>query len=611
MADRSDSGRAVGRRRRGAASSIAWFAALLWLALTAVLSGCGGGGGAGLEPPVITTQPASVSVPAGANATFSVAASGNGLAYAWQRSTNGGLGYTPIAGASTATLTIDPVDASMDGHRFVVVVQNGAGIVVSDPAVLTVTPVASAPTFVSQPADQTVAVPAPATFTVAVGGTPVPTLTWESSSDGGTTWSVIPGASGTSYTTPATIAGDDGKRFRAVATNGSGSVTSQPATLRIGTTARGRFVYASVDDTIVGFALDPLTGVLTPTPGSPYASGIRTALALHPSGEWLLATAGGSAGTWVHRIDAATGRLTTVAGSPFTNGFTPGSKPVLDPAGRYLAMVSGTGMTVWRFDATTGQLTSTGTLIGVAGSAYVTFSRDSRFLIARDNTGALRPFRTDPLTAGPAPNPAITAIGEVFQRGDRLVALLSNGTVVTLTVDPVDGALSIFGTRPTGATSSALQLSATSDPNCLLLRAREAASSETMLPITIDPVTNSLGTNAPVTVPGVGVARWLAMHPKAPFGWLTGLPDIIAGQLTPLELGSGCTLAEGSGGRYAATPDSQIVQFDGSGTFMIGINAVTVGLNVSRIDPTTRQPVPVSGSPFATAAPPNSVVLRE
>lgn len=585
------------------------------LALVACGGGGGGGdpgGGGGLTAPVITVQPASVSVASGGSATFSVTATGGGLAYAWQRSTNGGVSFTPVAGASAATLTVGPVDASQDGHRYLVVVQNPLGIATSASAVLTVTPTASAPTFTLQPLDQTVSVPAAATFTVAASGVPAPALTWQVSTDGGSTWTAIAGATAASYTTPATTAADDGKRFRAVATNGSGSVNSTAATLRIGTAVRSRFVYASVNDTIVGFVLDPASGALTATPGSPVTvSGTRgSTLTLHPSGNWLLATGEGSTGTWVYAIDGATGRLTLVSGSPFVNGFTPGSKPVMDPAGRYLAMASGTGMAVQRFDAATGRLTATGTLLGVS-AANIAFSPDSRFMFVHSFGTSLTTVNTDPLSLGPTPSPAITPSGEAFVRGDRLVALLSSRSVVTMSIAPTNGALSIVGTLPTGSTSSTTQLAATSDPQCLLVRSREASSSETMLPVRIDPATQALSSNAPVTVAGLGVERYVLMHPRAAFGWLGGLPNVLTGQLTPLALGAGCSVAAGSGGNYAAPDMSQSPLFDSSGTWMISSTSTTAGILVWRLDGTTRRPVAVTGSPFATAASPGSLVLRE
>lgn len=92
----------------------------------------------------------------------------------------------------------------------------------------------SAPLFDTGPADISIAAGQTATFTAAVGsdGTPI-TLQWAVSTDNGVTWSDIPGATATSYTTPAMTVADDGRRYRLTATNGAGSTDSAAALLTV------------------------------------------------------------------------------------------------------------------------------------------------------------------------------------------------------------------------------------------------------------------------------------------------------------------------------------------------------------------------------------------
>jgi N-acetylneuraminic acid mutarotase len=102
------------------------------LAFVAIaLTGCGGGGAGGSGgaggggAPVITTQPTSQSASVyGAAVIFTVAATGNGtLSYQWYQSCGcGGFG-TPIAGATSASLTISPVMA-IDAQQYQCVVTN-------------------------------------------------------------------------------------------------------------------------------------------------------------------------------------------------------------------------------------------------------------------------------------------------------------------------------------------------------------------------------------------------------------------------------------------------------------------------------------------------------
>lgn len=87
------------------------------------------------------------------------------------------------------------------------------------------------PNSINVPAGQT------ATFTAAATGTPTPTWQWERSTNGGGTWAPISGATSASYTTPATTvsggSANSGDQYRGVATNASGSATTNAATLLV------------------------------------------------------------------------------------------------------------------------------------------------------------------------------------------------------------------------------------------------------------------------------------------------------------------------------------------------------------------------------------------
>jgi sugar lactone lactonase YvrE len=90
-----------------------------------------------------------------------------------------------------------------------------------------------APSVTLQPADATVSVPVTATFTAAASGVAAPMVQWQQSTDAGLTWTNINGATGPSFTTPATAMADSGERFRAVFTNASGSANSNAALLTV------------------------------------------------------------------------------------------------------------------------------------------------------------------------------------------------------------------------------------------------------------------------------------------------------------------------------------------------------------------------------------------
>jgi len=85
----------------------------------------------------------------------------------------------------------------------------------------------SGPTITQHPADQTVTVGQTATFTVAAVGTAPLSYQWQKNNAN------IGGATSVSYTTPATVVGDNGATYRCVVTNNYGSVPSNSATLTV------------------------------------------------------------------------------------------------------------------------------------------------------------------------------------------------------------------------------------------------------------------------------------------------------------------------------------------------------------------------------------------
>ncbi|GAB2571907.1 hypothetical protein GCM10027269_29420 [Kribbella endophytica] len=98
---------------------------------------------AGPQPvlPVVTKQPAAVSVVAGGAVTFTAAATGTPApTVQWERSADEGKSWAPIASPSAVTTTLSLVSVVADGgSRFRAVFSNEAGSATSAAAVLTVT----------------------------------------------------------------------------------------------------------------------------------------------------------------------------------------------------------------------------------------------------------------------------------------------------------------------------------------------------------------------------------------------------------------------------------------------------------------------------------------
>ena len=173
--------------------------------------------------PSITTQPAaSQTVTAGQTVSFGVVASGTApLSYQWKK--NG----SNIAGATSSTYTTPAMAVADSGAVFTVEISNMAGTVSSNSATVTVNPVAVAPAITAQPGSVSVTAGQTATFSVTASGTAPLSYQWKK---GG---SNIPGATSSSYTTPATSSGDNGVLFTVIVSNSAGTATSSNATLTV------------------------------------------------------------------------------------------------------------------------------------------------------------------------------------------------------------------------------------------------------------------------------------------------------------------------------------------------------------------------------------------
>jgi hypothetical protein len=182
--------------------------------------------------PSVTTQPISQSVDAGLPVSFTAAASGfPAPTVQWQVSTDGGLTFSPVSGATSDTLSIADPTVAEDGNEYEAMFTNGSSPnATTDPATLSVT-ADVIPGVTTDPLSQSVHAGYPVTFSAAASGTPAPSVRWQVSVDGGSTWL------DTSLTTP-TFSGMptsfvNGWEFRAVFTNLAGSATTTAATLTV------------------------------------------------------------------------------------------------------------------------------------------------------------------------------------------------------------------------------------------------------------------------------------------------------------------------------------------------------------------------------------------
>ncbi|HTR88573.1 MAG TPA: IPT/TIG domain-containing protein, partial [Solirubrobacteraceae bacterium] len=147
-------------------------------------------------------------------------------------STNGGSSWSPISGATSNKLTITGTKASESGNELRATYTNTAGHATTNAATLTVH---QAPSVTQQPVGVTVQAGQSAKFEAAASGSPAPTVQWERSINGGSTWSPLADATENAYTIAEVTPAETGYEFRAVFTNVAGKATSAPATLTVPT----------------------------------------------------------------------------------------------------------------------------------------------------------------------------------------------------------------------------------------------------------------------------------------------------------------------------------------------------------------------------------------
>lgn len=191
--------------------------------------------------PVVTTQPVNSTICSGVNTSFSVAATGTGLAYQWQINT--GSGWSNIAntgiysGATTNVLSLSGATTSSNGDQFRCVVSGACSpVATSNIASLTVN---GLPAITNQPASSTICDGSNAGFTVAATGSGL-NYQWQVNSGSG--WSnisnagIYSGASTNALVLTGATTSANGFQYRCVVSGTcTPSVTSNAVSLTVNT----------------------------------------------------------------------------------------------------------------------------------------------------------------------------------------------------------------------------------------------------------------------------------------------------------------------------------------------------------------------------------------
>ncbi|WP_308461635.1 gliding motility-associated C-terminal domain-containing protein [Hymenobacter sp. NBH84] len=212
------------------------------------------------------------SAPAAITATDATSDAGLPGRYQWETSANSNGPFTEISGATGASYTptgLQPGTTTYFRRRVQLLLPSGSGPYCTPTftasVAVTVIPALTAGTIA---ADQTVcagSTPAPLTSTgAATGGTGTFTYQWESSTDNGTTWAPVAGATSETFTPgPATIT----TLYRRQAISGPCNAPSNPITITV-TPALVAGSIAAEQSICAGATPAPLTSVAPATGGN-------------------------------------------------------------------------------------------------------------------------------------------------------------------------------------------------------------------------------------------------------------------------------------------------------------------------------------------------------
>ena len=258
--------------------------------------------------PTVTTEPRDESLASGDVASFTATAAGTPAPREqWQRSINHGFSWKNLAGARGVSYSFT-ASTSENGSEYRAVFSNSAGRADTNAATLTVTappvttgpppsegeapaptspppvtttpppseestpPPTGTPQVTAQPASETVVAGRSASFTAGASGNPTPSVQWEVSSNDGSAWSVIAGATSTSYSFSASST-QDADEYRAVFENAHGSASTNPATLTVAQESGNWSGYAALGSGFSAVSASwTVTGVTCPASGTTYSS---------------------------------------------------------------------------------------------------------------------------------------------------------------------------------------------------------------------------------------------------------------------------------------------------------------------------------------------------
>jgi hypothetical protein len=253
----------------------------------------------------ITTQPSNQVVLPSANATFTVAATGTGLTYQWEESTDNGSTWNPItnggvySGATTNSLLLTSINSSYNNNQYRVVINGTApcNAETSSAATLTLSNTA----ITAHPQNETICSSSgTANFSITTSGT-TPAYQWQISSDNGVSWNDIPGENSTTLSLSGLTLSNSLEQYRCQLD--FGAINSNAATLTV------------YDPPVINTQPTNLTACSNATSGSFSVSASGSNLTY----QWQVSTDGGSSWNNVSGSNISGATTSSLSFSSFTN----------------------------------------------------------------------------------------------------------------------------------------------------------------------------------------------------------------------------------------------------------------------------------------------------
>ena len=324
---------------------------------------------------------------------------------------------------------------------------------------------------------------------------------------------------------------------------------------------------------VSGYAVDKITGALSPLAGSPFAAGSGpSSVAVDPTNKYLYVANLLSDNVSAFAVDGATGALTEIAGSPFAAGMNPISLAV-DPLGKFLYVVNqkSNNLSVYTVDSATGSLSPLASSPFSAGSspASVTVAPSGKFIYITNNAAF------------------------------NIVAYAIDRTADTL--KPVPGSpFNVFG-----------PVSAAVDPSGKFLYVSSAYHVQDQLSVfTINGNNGALTQLNNDTYP-MGLPGAVTVAPSGKFLYiLDGRPSSGPAGVVAYRIdGSSGALGAIPTSPSAAASDPEAIAIDRSGEFAYVANTLTNKISAYTIDGTSGVLSAIPGSPFTAGAGPDSVAI--